>query len=385
MGLWVRDARRATVARRGFPVRTALLALGATVAVPTAGCTGDADPPASSAPQNSVAEHADRSDELLARFPPDEPGCSSAVGIEGEVVWAGVQGVADLSTGRPIETSTTFAIASVSKQFTATVVLLLVHEGLLTLDDPLSTWLPDLPPWSAQITVGQAMHNVTGLPDYVDRRLESGVAWTDPKTVGDSRSEIAAIAELDFPPGNRFQYSNSNYFLLGEVVRTVTGQSVEDVVRARIFEPLGLAMEFDPSGWDPDSTDPSSARGYVRNPATGEWEPGGIRWETNGDAGIQTTPSELVRWADNYRTGEVGGSLLLDDALPPDDAAPYGAGIFEDDDDSLGHGGAAPGHLTEFFVSADRTTAIAVACNADRAAQSSIRTIGAALKREWTR
>src|SRR5688500_14013705 len=90
VGLCVRDARRATVARRAFPVRTALLAFGATVAVPTAGCTGHADPPASSTPQNSVAEHADRSDELLARFPPNEPGCSAAVGIEGEVVWAGV-------------------------------------------------------------------------------------------------------------------------------------------------------------------------------------------------------------------------------------------------------------------------------------------------------
>jgi CubicO group peptidase (beta-lactamase class C family) len=372
------------VARRGSPVRQALLALGATVAVLIGGCTSDAEQPGSPARQNAVAEHADRSDELLARFPPDEPGCSAAVGIEGDVVWTGVQGVADLSTGRPIETSTTFAIASVSKQFTATVVLLLVHEGYLTLDDPLSTWLPDLPPWSSQITVGQAVHHVTGLPDYVDRRLASGVAWTEPRTVGDTRSEIAAIAELDFPPGNRFQYSNSNYFLLGEVVRAVAGRPVQDVVRARIFEPLGLAMEFDPSGWDPGSIDPSSARGYVRDPVTGDWEPGGVAWETNGDAGIQTTPSELVRWADNYRTGEVGGSRLLSAVLPPDGAAPYGAGIFEDDD-SLGHGGAAPGHLTEFFVSADRKTGIAVACNADRAAQSTIGTILAALRTEWTR
>jgi CubicO group peptidase (beta-lactamase class C family) len=229
------------------------------------------------------------------------------------------------------------------------------------------------------------MHHVSGIPDYVDQRLESGVDWTEPRTVRDSAAEIAAIAELDFPPGNRFQYSNSNYFLLGEVVRAVDGRPVQDVVRERLFGPLGLDMEFDPSGWDPDTTDPSSARGYVRNPATGEWEPAGVRWETNGDAGIQTTPSELVRWGDNYRTGRVGGSRLLTDALPEDGPVPYGAGIFEADDDSLGHGGGAPGYLTEFMVSADRATAIAVACNGDRGSQSAIRQVAAALKTEWTR
>jgi CubicO group peptidase (beta-lactamase class C family) len=292
--------------------------------------------------------------------------------------------MADLSTGRPIETSTTFAIASVTKQFTATVVLLLVHEGRLSLDDPLSTWLPGLPPWSTEVTVGQAMHHVSGIPDYVDQRLESGVAWTEPRTVQDSLAEIAAIPELDFPPDNRFQYSNSNYFLLGEVVRAVTGRQVQDAVRARIFEPLGLAMAFDPSGWDPDTIDPSSARGYVRNPATGDWEPAGVRWEVNGDAGIQTTPSELVRWADNYRTGRVGGSQLLTEAMPPDGAT-YGAGIYGDDDGPLWHGGEAPGQLTDFFVSTDRRTAIAVACNGDRGSQSAIRQLSAALRTEWAR
>jgi CubicO group peptidase (beta-lactamase class C family) len=372
--------------RLGVPGRTALLALGATVALLLPACTGDSRPAASTDPQTSVAEHADRSVELLVRIlRPDEPGCSVAVGIEGDVVWTGVEGVADLSTGRPIETKTTFAIASVSKQFTATVVLLLAHEGQLRLDDPLSTWLPGLPPWSTQVTVGQAMHHVSGIPDYVDRWLESGVAWTDPRTRDDSLSEIAAIQDLDFPPGNRFAYSNSNYFLLGEVVYAVTGRPLEDVVRERLFEPLGLDMRYEPSGWSPDTTDPSSARGYVRNPATGEWGAAGVRWEVNGDAGIQTTPSELVRWADNYRTGRVGGSRLLADALPADGAAPYGAGIFEHDDGSLGHGGGAPGYLADFFVSADRRTAIAVTCNGDRGSQSAIRQLSAALRTEWAR
>jgi len=253
------------------------------------------------------------------------------------------------------------------------------------LDDPLSTWLPYLPPWSTEVTVGQAMHHVSGIPDYVDRRLQSGVVWTDPRTSDDSLSEIAAIQDHDFPPGSLFRYSNSNYFLLGEVVRAVTGEPVQDVVRERIFEPLALDMEYDPSGWSPDATDPSSARGYVSDPGSGEWAPGGVRWETYGDAGIQTTPSELVRWADNYRTGDVGGDQLLDDVLADAATARYGAGIIEGEGGSLWHGGGAPGHLTEFFVSPDRRTALAVSCNGDRGAQSVIRQLVPALRAEWTR
>jgi CubicO group peptidase (beta-lactamase class C family) len=336
-----------------------------------------------------VAEFSDRSDDLFAgTFVPDEPGCSAAVAIEGEVVWAGAGGAADLSTGRAIDTSTTFAIASVSKQFTATAVLLLAQDGQLSLDDPLSRWLPDLPAWADEVTLGQAMHHVSGIPDYVEQRVRSGVAWTDPRTVADTLSEIAGVEALGFPPGNRFQYSSSNYALMTEVVRAVTGTPLAELVRERVFEPLGLNMEYDASGWDPDTTDPSSARGYQRDPTTGEWGLAGTRWEPHGDAGIQTTPSELVRWADNYRTGQVGGDALLDDVMA--DATEvgrvrYGAGIVERDDGDLWHDGAAPGHLTDFRISEDRATAIAVACNGDRGSSSAIRYVATALHQIWDR
>jgi CubicO group peptidase (beta-lactamase class C family) len=172
------------------------------------------------------------------------------------------------------------------------------------------------------------------------------------------------------------------------MVRAVTGQPLEDVVRERIFDPLELAMAYDTSGWDPDTTDESSARGYVRDPATGQWELGGTRWEPNGDAGIQTTPSELVRWADNYRAGEVGGDALLDAVLA--DAfdvggARYGAGIVERGDGELWHDGSAPGHLADFYVAEDRGTAIAVTCNGDRGPSSVMRYVATTLQQIWDR
>jgi CubicO group peptidase (beta-lactamase class C family) len=122
-----------------------LLAGALAVVALAVGCTSS--PPAASPAADTTSVSVERSDDLLARgLPADEPGCSAAVGIEGDVVWAGAGGVADLATGRPIETSTTFAIGSVTKQFTATAVLLLVQDGNLSLDDPLSRWLPGLPP-----------------------------------------------------------------------------------------------------------------------------------------------------------------------------------------------------------------------------------------------
>ena len=110
------------------------------------------------------------------------------------MVWAAARGVADLAAGRPIETATTFPIASVTKQFTATVVLLLAHEGRLSLDDPLSTWVPGLPPWSDSVTVAQAMHMVSGIPDYVDLRARAGTAETEPRNGASSAPVITAVS-----------------------------------------------------------------------------------------------------------------------------------------------------------------------------------------------
>lgn len=95
------------------------------------------------------------------------------------------------------------------------------------------------------------------------------------------------------------------------------------------------------------------------------------RWEQVGDGGIQTTPGELVRWADNYRTARVGGlhwqrAVLAHAVKAPDPSgkpAKYGAGILSNDDGSLGHPGAWEGFVTDFWISPDRNTAIAVACN----------------------
>ncbi|WP_448640778.1 serine hydrolase domain-containing protein [Geodermatophilus sp. URMC 63] len=317
---------------------------------------------------SDLASRVVRSEDLLERtLSPDEPGCSAAVGVEGEVVWAAARGTADLATGRSLTPSTTFDIASVSKQFTATAVLLLVQEGRLSLDDPLSRWMPDLPAWSNETTIDQLLHHTSAIPDYTSR-LAAGHEFTERTSQEQAIAVVARIQSLDDRVRGRFEYSNSNYLLLAEVVQHAAQLPLAEFVRTRIFEPLALDMVLDPYGASPDNTDQSSARSYQTAPPSGAWEPAGSRWEQVGDGSIQTTPTELVRWADNYRTGRLGGGQLLDAQLNTTTAAGsdgdrYAAGIVITRDGALTHNGFWAGFTTAFDVSADRRTAVTVSCN----------------------
>jgi CubicO group peptidase (beta-lactamase class C family) len=298
-----------------------------------------------------------------------EPGCSAAVGVQGKVAWTGVRGVANLPTGAAITTDTVFDIASVSKQFTATAILLLVEAGKLTLADPLSQYVPGLPAWATQVTIVELMHHTSGIPDYTGLLQDQGYEYTDRTTQADALQALAAAPELTFDPGTRYEYSNSNYLLLGEIVHRVSGQPLPDFLSTRIFQPLGLGMVLDPVGRIPDK-----ALSYTKsgNGNQGEYQVADSPWEQVGDGGIQTAPSQLVRWGDNYRTGKVGGQALLDAQLAgavetePGGGDRYGAGIFSLANGMLDHDGAWAGFVSAFRVSSDRRTTVAISCNVDK-------------------
>ncbi|MGY1731155.1 serine hydrolase domain-containing protein [Geodermatophilus sp. SYSU D01045] len=333
-------------------------------------------------PEERVA----RSDALLEEvLAADEPGCSAAVGIDGEVVWAGARGLADTATGRPLTPETTFDVASVGKQFTATAVLLLEQDGVLSLEDPVSRWLPGLPAWADTVTLDQLVHHTSGIPDYLADFEAAGIAVTDRTTQEQAVAAIAAHPEL--PPAEGFAYSNSNYVLLAEVVRAASGQHLADFLRTRVFEPLDLAVAVDPSASAPDAADPSSARGHVKDTATGPWRPAGSRFEQVGDGAVRTTPSELVRWADEYRTGRLGGEALLAarlaDPAPVNAARDYAAGLFLTRAGDLEHGGSWAGFRSAFRVSADRHTAVAVACNGEEPGVADVDRIWRVLPGVW--
>jgi CubicO group peptidase (beta-lactamase class C family) len=292
------------------------------------------------------------------------PGCSAAVGSKGTVAWTGVRGLADTATGQNISADTMFDVGSVSKQFTATAILLLAAAGKLTLNDVLSQHMAEFPKWADTVTITQLIHQTSGIPEYEGLLVKRGFQLTDHTTQDQALQAVAAVPQLNFKPGSQFGYSDSNYLLLGEIVHRVSGQPLPQFLSAEIFGPLGLGMVMDPVGQIPHKAVSYAGGSDGYRVATSAWE-------QIGDGAVQASPSQLVQWADNYRTGRVGGPPLLDAQLSgavdigPGIPVRYGAGIYIKADGTLDHDGASSGFVTAFRVSKDRATSVAVSCNTD--------------------
>lgn len=337
---------------------------GAMVVVALAGVSG---------PQAYAAgdDREKRSTEVLRELvpSPDGPGCAAAVGSRGSVVWEAGRGKADVATGRAITPATVFDMASNSKQFTADAILLLAGRQRLALSDPVSEYLDNAPDWTRRVTLADLMHHTSGITDYQDLLEAKGVEVTDPAGQQDAIKAVLASQPED-PPGRRFAYSNSNYILLAQVVEKVTGKPFKTFVQQEFFTPLNLRMTVSPA-----EDVPGKAKSYDEK--DGSYTPNSSPWTQYGDGAVQTTAGELVRWADNYRTGRVGGTQLLtgvtQGAVSVGDVlrgrgieeGRYGAGMLLLPDKSLVHRGDWEQFHSTFKVSPDRNTAVTVVCNTE--------------------
>jgi len=361
------------VRRRRAAIHLAVLVAAALCATGCTGGTGGvssmapptASPPTATVSSGSVDDRGARSDAVLAAVPADGPGCSAAAAMEGRVVWADARGLADVAAGTPLTPATRFDIASVSKQFTATAVLLLSFDGALALTDPLSAHVAGLPTWADRVSIDQLIHHTSGIPDYDLLLTQRGIPITTPTTQQDALDVLAGVTDLKFEPGTTHEYSNSNYLLLAEVVTAASGQPLGEFLARRVYEPLHLDMAVQPGDRAADV-----AVGYQK--LNQQLSPVDPQWQQVGDGAVITTPTELARWGDNYRTGQVGGPRLLaaitDGSVPTatDPQAPrYGAGVYLLPNGFLGHNGGWGGHLTVLTISPDRRTTLAVSCNRD--------------------
>ena len=237
---------------------------------------------------------------------PDEPGLAVAVLVDGRVAARAVAGQADLEHSAPVEDATVFQAASLSKQFTAFAILLLEREGKLSIDAPVSTYLPEARRWPP-ITLRRLMDHTNGLRDV--GALLSMAGWRDEDLVTDQQALDMVLAQdgLNFAPGASFQYNNSDYVLLAEVVRRVSGQSLADFSQTRIFGPLDMTH----TRFQTELT-------TVRRGQAQSYAPGGDGFERQvlnhlhtGSTGLHTTAEDLLRWAANFESGEVGGPAVF--------------------------------------------------------------------------
>ena len=167
------------------------------------------------------------------------PGVTAAILWDDGRQWVGASGLSNVAGNVPMTTDTAVALASVSKTFTAAVVLQLVDEGKLALDQSVAPLLPEYA-LDKRITLRMLLDHTSGLPDYflnvrIDKPLQRApdVAWTPAQA-------FKFVPKGHLPPGKRWLYSNSNYLLLGELVQRVTGRPLATEIRDRLLDPLGL-------------------------------------------------------------------------------------------------------------------------------------------------
>ena len=255
------------------------------------------------------------------------PGASVLVLEGGDAVFQRSYGLADLEAGVTSSPTTNYRLASVSKQFTAASVLLLVEDGVLTLDDRVRHWLPTLPVASEGITLRHLLSHTSGLVDYEDL-----LPPDQARQIHDA--DVLRLLEredrLYFPAGSDYRYSNSGYALLALVVERASGQRFAAFLQARIFSPLGMTATLARQDEGPPVTD--RAFGYTRV---------GDRWERTdqsttsavlGDGGIYSSITDLAKWDaawyDDRLLSAPSRALAVQasTATPEPDVAHYGFG-----------------------------------------------------------
>ncbi|MBI1192369.1 MAG: serine hydrolase [Bacteroidetes bacterium] len=244
---------------------------------------------------------------------PADAGVSVLVSENGNILYQKAFGMADVAAERPLTTNSSFRIGSVTKQFTATAILLLVQDGKLKLDQKLEEFYPEVAN-ADRISIRQMLNHTAGIRSYTESEgfMESLTKYEDPKKM---EARIAGY-KPDFEPGESWMYSNSGYYLLGRIAERVSGQSLGQFWQERIFEPLGMTRS---SLYDnrlriarPDEALGHSWEGgkYVR---AQDWD---MSWVAGAGA-ISSTTEDLFRWNEAVFGGKVLNADLLREAHTP--------------------------------------------------------------------
>lgn len=341
-------------------MRTPLLgsALICLLAVPAV--AQDALPPATTSAIDQAAAA------ILARTA--APSASLAVVKGGRIAYLRAYGTADLATKTAATPAMTYSIGSISKQFTAAAILMLAEEGKLSLDDPVARWFPQLTR-AKDITVRQILSMTSGYRDYwpQDYVMPGMLKPTTPQAILDGW----ARQPLDFDPGTKWQYSNTNYVLAGQIVEKVTGQPLLDFLRARIFRPLGMTSVVDTDDAPLGPGEPMRYLRYALGPARPAPKEGRGWMFAAGE--LAMTAQDLARWDEAMIAGRLlkpSSWRLLETEVRLADGAgtQYGLGVavsLKDGRRLISHSGEVSGFTAENMVYPDQGVAVAVLTNLD--------------------
>ena len=294
-----------------------------------------------------------RVDSLFAKYTlPGSPGAVVAVTRAGHLELCKGYGLASIEHGVPITARTRFRIASVSKQFTVTAALMLANEGKLRLLDPPHKYIKELAP--LPVSLDQMMRNSSGLPDFLELLRLGGHGLDRPARPSDLMAACVRNRHLNFEPGSRFLYSNTNFLLLGAIVERVSRMKLGDFLAERIFKPLGMShTALEPAI---DTIIPDLATGYLGDAETG-FRRASHAYPQGGEGGLTSSVEDLLIWSRHFdrpslEPNDLPAQLAAPHPLADGHANHYRRGLAVGPLrglQTIGHGGLWPGYRTEFL------------------------------------
>jgi len=262
-------------------------------------------------------------DSLFSEFDRlDSPGYAIGISKNGETLYKNGYGAANLDYNIPIASNSAFSIASVSKQFTAACIALLILENKISLETPASEFIPELAKYPETIQIKHLIYNTSGITDYPRLERAGGASWITFNYFDIDECIATSLSEekLQFKPGERWDYCNVNFMLLTKIVEKVSGLSFSEFAKTRLFEPLGMTntlINDDITSVVKNRVTPYNIRteeniaGYKEYGVVLKKEGSYIQHPRNsphyGGSGVITTIEDLLKWSDNMVSKKFGG------------------------------------------------------------------------------
>ena len=251
----------------------------------------------------------------------EEPGLAVLVRQDGKTVFERCLGVRDLRSRDRIDPGTAFRLASVTKQLTATAVMLLARDGKLRYEDALSDLVPSFPAYGKGIRVRHLLTHTSGLPDYEDlmaaAEKDRSPIWTAVRQIHDDEvlSLLRSATAGRFPPGTSWAYSNSGYVVLGLIVARVSGKPFAEFLHERVFAPLRMDRTL---VYERGRNEVASrALGHTREADAFRQTDQSSTSATLGDGGVYSTLRDLAKWDAALHAGTLVSPAAMKPALTP--------------------------------------------------------------------
>jgi len=249
-------------------------------------------------------------DQFLSQFYSNsEPGASISIIDKGKVIYNKSFGLSDINNNISNTSSSVYNLASVSKQFTAFSIAMLAAQNKLSLDNDIRKYIPELPVYEKTITINHLIHHTGGLYENDFPLALAGYGSQDYTSKERELSFLYRNKQVIFESGERFQYSNTGYTILGEIIERITKQPFSQWAKENIFIPLQMNNTLIIDNVNQRIQNKSESYLKISDKI---YELSTVNYEASGASNVYTSMDDLFKWLDNFNTGKVGGSAVLE-------------------------------------------------------------------------